>query len=323
MRSPRQVATLALTVSVLAATAACGGSPGTGAARPSSTAGMPTTSGRPATSGPATSTTGRPTPTSTRTSAPSPSTRASVTTRPTSTPLPTAPAPTRTTPRPPTTSPRPANPGLPAHLLGTVVSRIPTTSKVVALTFDAGANGDGVPAILATLKAQHVPASFCLTGDFVRAFPTLSRQMATYGRIGNHTDNHPHLSTLSDAAVRTEVSDGAAAITAVTGRSPRPLFRFPFGEYTAHTLSLVNGMGYVAVGWTIDTLGWKGTSGGQSADTVVARVLAARTPGEIVLMHVGSNPDDHTTLDADALPRVISQLRAAGYSFVTLSALGI
>ncbi|HEX8971617.1 polysaccharide deacetylase family protein [Oryzihumus sp.] len=316
MRSPRQVAALALTVSVLAVTAACGSS-GTGATGPSSTAGVPTTSGRSSTSGPATSTTAHPTPTPTvRPSAPSPSTRASVTTRPTSAPRPTAPAPTRTTPGPVT-------PALPAHLLGTVVSRIPTTSKVVALTFDAGANGDGVPAILATLQAQHVPASFYLTGDFVRAFPTLARQLAAYGRIGNHTDKHPHLTTLSDAAVRTEVANGAAAITAVTGRSAKPLFRFPFGEYTAHTLSLVNGMGYVAVGWTVDTLGWKGTSGGQSVSTVVSRVVAARTPGEIVLMHVGSNPDDHTTLDAGALPQVISQLRSYGYSFVTLSALGI
>ena len=318
MRSPRQVATLALTVSVLTVSAACGGSPGTGAARPSSTAGTSTTAGSPATSGPASPTAG-PTPTATRTSAPSPS----ATTRPPGTPRPTPPAPTRTTPRPTSSSPRPVTPALPAHLLGTVVSRIPTTAKVVALTFDAGANGDGVPAILATLQAQHVPASFYLTGDFVRAFPALAHQMAAYGRIGNHTDNHPHLGTLSDTAVRTEVSNGASAITTVTGRSPRPLFRFPFGEYTAHTLSLVNGMGYVAVGWTVDTLGWKGTSGGQSADTVVARVVAARTPGEIVLMHVGSNPDDHTTLDASALPRVISQLRAAGYSFVTLSALGV
>jgi hypothetical protein len=41
-------------------------------------------------------------------------------------------------------------------------------------------------------------------------------------------------------------------------------------------------------------------------------------PGEIVLMHVGSNPDDHTTFDADALPQVITELRARGYSFVTL-----
>ena len=50
------------------------------------------------------------------------------------------------------------------------------------------------------------------------------------------------------------------------------------------------------------------------------RPLDAR-PGEIVLMHVGSNPDDHTTFDADALPQVISGLRALGYSFVTLDAL--
>lgn len=47
---------------------------------------------------------------------------------------------------------------------------------------------------------------------------------------------------------------------------------------------------------------------------------AARS-GEIVLMHVGSNPDDHTTFDAVALPAVISELRAEGYSFVTLDAL--
>jgi peptidoglycan/xylan/chitin deacetylase (PgdA/CDA1 family) len=38
-------------------------------------------------------------------------------------------------------------------------------------------------------------------------------------------------------------------------------------------------------------------------------------------MHVGPNPNDHTTLDADALPTVISELRARGYSFVTLDAL--
>ena len=66
--------------------------------------------------------------------------------------------------------------------------------------------------------------------------------------------------------------------------------------------------------WTVDTLGWQGTAGHISAAVVVSRVLAAARPGEIVLMHAGSNPDDHTTLDADALPRVISELRARGYS---------
>ena len=55
--------------------------------------------------------------------------------------------------------------------------------------------------------------------------------------------------------------------------------------------------------------------------TIVSRVLGSLRPGEIVLMHCGSNPSDHSTLDAAALPSVISQLRARGYSFVTLDAL--
>lgn len=54
---------------------------------------------------------------------------------------------------------------------------------------------------------------------------------------------------------------------------------------------------------------------------MIDRVLAALQPGEIVLMHVGSHPTDRSTLDADALPRLIDALRARGHTFVTLSAL--
>ena len=84
---------------------------------------------------------------------------------------------------------------------------------------------------------------------------------------------------------------------------------------------MVHAAGYGAVGWTTDSLGWKGTSGGMTVDKVVSRVLANRTPGQIILMHVGANPDDGTTLDAAALPRIIAALRSQGYGFTTLSAL--
>ena len=60
--------------------------------------------------------------------------------------------------------------------------------------------------------------------------------------------------------------------------------------------------------------------GGSSAQLVIDRTLQAARPGEIVLMHVGAAPD-RTTLDADALPSVISRLKAMGYGFVTLDAL--
>jgi len=220
-----------------------------------------------------------------------------------------------------TRTPAPAAP-IPSSLVGHVVSRIPTSRRVVALTFDAGANGDGVNSILATLAKEKVAATFYLTGNFVDSFPKLAVRMSGAGRLGNHTTSHPHLPTLTDAQVRTEVTSAQTTILRVTGEDPRPLFRFPFGDSGPRDLHLVNDLGYIAVGWTVDTLGWQGTSGGRSVNSVVQRVLAAATQGEIVLMHVGSNPTDHSTLDADALPRVISGLRAAGYSFATLDALG-
>ncbi len=59
----------------------------------------------------------------------------------------------------------------------------------------------------------------------------------------------------------------------------------------------------------------------QATAFVADRVITAARPGEIVLMHVGSNPDDHTTLEAVALPAVIDRLTSAGYRFVTLDTL--
>jgi peptidoglycan/xylan/chitin deacetylase (PgdA/CDA1 family) len=80
----------------------------------------------------------------------------------------------------------------------------------------------------------------------------------------------------------------------------------------------VNQLGYTAVGWTVDTLGWEGTSMGQSNRSVTSHALAHLEPGVIILMHVGANPHDHSTLDADALPAIIRAIRAHAYQFVTL-----
>ena len=207
-------------------------------------------------------------------------------------------------------------------LLGTVWTRIPTTARLVALTFDAGANADGLASILDTLQTTGVPATFFLTGAFVQAYPAQSATIAQRGyRLGDHSVDHPSFPTLTDDQIRAEVLDAATLIRATTGGDPAPLLRFPYGDYDARSLSVVNAVGYAAVGWTVDTLGWEGTSAGITPGTIVDRVLTAAVPGEIVLMHVGSNPTDHSTLDAQALPSVIAALRGAGYSFVTLDAL--
>ena len=271
-----------------------------------------------------TSTTKPPSPSSTTNPTTVPTTTARPTTSRTTTPRPTTPrtTPTRTpTARP--TSPRPtATWSLPASLRGHVITRIPTSRKVVALTFDGGAGSQGAASVLATLRAQGVPASFFVTGAFASAHPSVVRQMAAVGPVGNHTWSHPDLTTVSDTVIRQQLSSTRSAIEAAGGDDPRPWFRFPYGAHDARTLATVNAEGYAAIGWTTDSLGWKGTSGGLTVAKVVDRVLAGRTPGQVVLMHVGANPDDGTTLDADALPQVIAGYRQAGYGFTTVDALG-
>jgi peptidoglycan/xylan/chitin deacetylase (PgdA/CDA1 family) len=233
--------------------------------------------------------------------------------------------PTRTHTATPTTSPTvpiptPTAPSatLPLWLRGPVVTRLPTTSRVIALTFDGGSGAQGAASVLATLKAAHVPATFFLTGDFARSFPKAVAAISA-GRylVGNHTMSHLHLTQLSSVTATDQINDAEDQLDAVLGGIRRPWFRFPFGEYDSRTLRLVHNLGYGAIGWTVDTLGWQGKQAG-GVDDIVTRVHAALRPGAIVLMHLGANPDDGTTYDADALQAVIAMVRSAGYSFVDL-----
>jgi peptidoglycan/xylan/chitin deacetylase (PgdA/CDA1 family) len=208
---------------------------------------------------------------------------------------------------------------VPLRFLGKDVERLPVTEKVVALTFDAGANADAVRPILETLIEKNARATFFLTGSFVETYPKKSVRIARLHLVGNHTMTHPDLTTLSDLQVRRQVLRAERIIRDTTGQDPRRFFRFPFGAVDARTIALVNDLCYVPFRWTVDTLGWKGTSGGMTVAKVVDRVMAGARPGAIILMHVGSNPDDGSTLDADALPRIIRKLRAEGYTLVRLS----
>ena len=202
--------------------------------------------------------------------------------------------------------------GVPPGLRGRQVDRLPTRSREVALTIDAG----GVPAggwqTVRTLLRRRVAATFFLTGRFVRANPALARTIGSHFVVGNHTWSHPPLTQLSSSAVSLEIRRGAQAIRRATGRDPRPLFRFPYGDADGRTLRIANDLGYVAVGWSVDSAGWLP---GQTVSGAVRRVAAGLRPGAIVLMHIGA------PIDTRALPAVLDLIRRRGYAFTTLAGL--
>ena len=208
---------------------------------------------------------------------------------------------------------------IPPSLRGRELDRLPTRKREVVLTLDAGDNAVGTWSILRTLRRRDVPATFFLTGRWARRNPRLAGAIGRSFPVANHTETHAHLPALSTSGVVREIRSAERAIRRLTGRDPRPIFRFPYGERDVRTIAIANRLGYVSIRWTVDTLGWMGT-GGQTVPGAVRRVVANLKPGAIVLMHVGSSRDG-STIDTRALPAVIDAIRARGYRFTTLERL--
>jgi peptidoglycan/xylan/chitin deacetylase (PgdA/CDA1 family) len=193
-----------------------------------------------------------------------------------------------------------------------------TTRRAIALTFDAGADAGHTADILAALRAERIRASFGVTGAWAQANPTVLQAIAADGhQLLNHGYNHASFTGRSTESAplsfeerSLELSRTETTVFRLTNRSTRPWFRPPYGDLDASVEEDAAALGYPYIAmWTIDTFGWRGAT----ADAIVERTLALAAPGAIVIMHVGGE-----SADADALPRVIAGLRAAGYSFETM-----
>ncbi|WP_314245799.1 polysaccharide deacetylase family protein [Streptomyces kutzneri] len=211
-----------------------------------------------------------------------------------------------------------AGPRPPASLLGDEIRRLPTSRKVLALTFNAAWDADGIDTVLAELRRRKLPATFFPTGAFAEAHPAAVRSIADAGHgLGNHSYSHPYFDDLSTAERADEVRGADAAIRAASGTEPLPFFRFPYSSTTPESITDVNDLGYAAIEFSADTNGYLGPQGGMSVDKAVGRAVDAFAPGAIIQMHVGSNGSG-VVLDAEALPLIVDAALAEGYEVIDL-----
>src|SRR5690554_5374934 len=71
-------------------------------------------------------------------------------------------------------------------------------SNKVAITFDDGPSEEFTLAILDILKEYDVPATFFMVGKHVEKYPHVAQRVVEEGHaIGNHTQSHRNLPTLS------------------------------------------------------------------------------------------------------------------------------
>lgn len=193
----------------------------------------------------------------------------------------------------------------------------PGAGKTVALTFDDGP-GVSTAAILSILQQHGVPATFFNLGLNSEVRPTLVRAEAVTGHVlANHTWDHPSMPTLSAAGQASQMDRATAEQINLVAIAPC-LFRPPYGEYDATTLSLAQQRRMSVWYWSVDTEDWKaGTSTSSDwVDRIVSRATAGGSQQHpVVLMHNAPAGNPATVL---ALPRIIAYYRANGYRFVDL-----
>jgi peptidoglycan/xylan/chitin deacetylase (PgdA/CDA1 family) len=185
---------------------------------------------------------------------------------------------------------------------------------VVALTFDDGPSAFTTQ-ILAILRREHAPATFFEIGGSARQYPDIAREVLATGLpIGDHTETHPPLASLSLAQQRTEVLGAAKSLQSYGAPYPR-LFRPPYGSFNKATLRLTHGHHMLMVLWTVDTRDFSQPGVKRIEYTAVS---GARS-GAIILMHDGGGPRSQTVT---ALPHIIHALRRKHFRLVAVGLAG-
>ncbi len=198
-----------------------------------------------------------------------------------------------------------------------VITRLPTSDRVVALTFDACEGWERVSfdrEVLDFVLEQKIPVTLFVTGKFVQNNATDIARLSKldFVDIENHSWDHPNTMNRFDPhRVVNEVGRAQQEIGRVTGKPPQ-FFRFPAGNFNQRGLKAVEDLGLKVVHWR-----WASgdPSHGETAARLFTRTMTNVEPGDVLIFHINGR-GVHT---AEALPHIVAALKEQGFRFVLVS----
>jgi len=180
--------------------------------------------------------------------------------------------------------------------------------NLCALTFDDGPHRTVTRQILDILNQEGVRATYFPVGRIAERQGDLIHDFVASGHeIGNHSLTHSDLRKMDATGARYEIAETNRILRSF-GANP-VLFRPPYGRYSDELLTIARDEHMGSVLWSVDTRDWQV----RNADKIVSQIKLGGLPGNVFLMH-STYPST-----AQALPRVIAELKAKGCEFVTLS----
>jgi peptidoglycan/xylan/chitin deacetylase (PgdA/CDA1 family) len=186
-----------------------------------------------------------------------------------------------------------------------------TKVKCVALTFDDGPS-PFTDRLLQILKDNDAKATFFLIGNKVAANPAGAKRIADAGmEIGDHTWEHPNMTTIPPEDIASQISKASDAIRAATGQTPT-LLRTAGGLINDNVLAAAKQQGMADINWDVIPFDWINDS---NTGATTYMLKSQIKPGSVVLFH------DTYSSTVDVVYQFIPVLKANGYHLVTVSQL--
>ena len=181
-----------------------------------------------------------------------------------------------------------------------------TTKREVYLTFDLGYEAGYTAEVLDVLNSHNVKAIFFLCGNYLKETELVNRMIAEGHTIGNHTNHHKDLPTLSHEAMREDIASFTQLFEEnFSAKHTLKHFRPGKGRFNEAVLKEANAQGLKTVMWSNAIVDWNKTpiDPASSSEKLIKRIH----PGCIILLHI-SNSGMPKMLDL-----LIPQLLEKGY----------
>ena len=181
--------------------------------------------------------------------------------------------------------------------------------KYVALTFDDGPSGRFTRALLDGLEKRDAKATFLLCGYRLKDYPREAKRIHELGHeIGLHGYSHSCMAKMCAEELERELADTLALLP----EGCKPVFlRPPGGNYNDMVLEAARQAELGVLSWSVDPKDWASHDAQVIGQTVVKKVR----DGDVILLH------DMSDSSVEAALRIVDELKAQGFRFVTVSEL--
>ena len=191
-----------------------------------------------------------------------------------------------------------------------------TREKKIWLTFDDGPEEEVTEFILLTLKKLEIRATFFLTGEQIKKYPELTKQIIEAGHIvGNHSFSHldgfktKKEKYIYDIELCQKLINEKIVEMGMSKKSR--IFRPPYGRILPKQIKLLNEK-YQLVMWDVFSWDFKKNI---TKEKLHKNVLENVELGSIIVFH--NNQKSYKNL-LISLESILVKLKSQGYSFSTI-----